>query len=261
MKSILFQDYTRDEIGGLAADGCALVLPLGATEQHGPHLPTGTDSMVCERVALRAAEAASNAGGAKLLLAPLLPIGSSDHHVAYGGTLSISSSTYVGVLRDIGKSAILSGFRKLIFLNGHGGNEHAMHQAAQDLAVDFAVWTASASYWNVARRALSSVEGADAVSIPGHAGLFETSLVLAASPELVKTDRFAAEHPRRNWDGAMPAGAFLGRHPLLTGIDGYTDSPSGATRKLGEDFEGAVVASVADWLTDVYRIMEGDGQP
>src|SRR5437762_128963 len=90
-----------------AAPESLLVFPLGATEQHGPHLPVGTDSMLVEAVAERAVQALPDSVPA--VLAPTLPVGSSAHHVPFGGTLSMTTLSFYGVLMDLGRSAAPSG--------------------------------------------------------------------------------------------------------------------------------------------------------
>lgn len=249
-----FEHFTREELTGMARDGYAAVVPLAAVEQHGPHLPVGTDRMICQEVCHRSVDRAV-ARGAKLLLAPMLAVGCSEHHLAFGGTLSFTSGTYLRMLTDIGESLVKAGFTKIIFLNGHGGNEPMMHQAAQDLAVQHPVWTASASYWSIARSALEAAGAPEVGRVPGHAGGFETSLVLAISPDLVKRERMPSSHLERHWIAAGPAGTFVGRHGELTGVSGYTDAAGRASAEKGRVYLEAVAASVSDWLYDVYATM------
>lgn len=254
MKSHLFHEHTREQIKRMAGEGYMAVVALAATEQHGPHLPVNTDSLIGRFVASRAVEQAARE--APLLLCPLLPIGCSEHHVAYGGTLSFSPDTYLSMLRDIGESLAAGGFRKIAFLNAHGGNEWLMHQAANDLAVKHPIWTASASYWNLSREELRLEKAEEAGMVPGHAGGFETSAVMALREDLVAAEHLASEHRQRDWVNAGPQGAFIGRHLELTGADGYTDAPIRATKERGERYLAAVVRGVAAWLVDAYRAME-----
>jgi creatinine amidohydrolase len=254
MKRVSFSDYTREEITTMARQGYAVVIPLAATEQHGPHLPVFTDSIIGDYIAVKAAEQALNA--VPLLLAPLLPIGCSQHHLAFGGTLSFTSTTYMHVLRDIGESLVKDGFSKIIFLNGHGGNEPIMHQTANDLAVQYPIWTASASYWSVAREALQAVNASEVGMVPGHAGGFETSAVMAIRPDLVRTDCIASEHTGRPWINSGPPGAFIGRHQELTGVDGYTDAAVHATEEKGRIYLDAIIDSVSLWLIRTIKSME-----
>src|SRR3982074_919142 len=102
-----FAEITRTDAVELAPK-CLLVIPLGATEQHGPHLPVGTDSILVEEVASRAA--ARLAGVVPVVVAPALHFGSSAHHLPFGGTLSLETETYYRVLMDLGRSAVASGF-------------------------------------------------------------------------------------------------------------------------------------------------------
>ncbi|GIP37580.1 creatinine amidohydrolase [Paenibacillus sp. J31TS4] len=254
MKDLRFHAHTREELTALALAGAMAVVPLAATEQHGPHLPVYTDTLIAEHVIMQAAERAS--AGASLLVCPVLPIGCSDHHLAYGGTLSFSSSTYLSMLREIGESLVQDGFRRIVFLNAHGGNEPMMTQAASDLAVRHPIWTASASYWSIAREALHGENAGEMGLVPGHAGGFETSAVLALRPDWVRTDHIQPEHPRREWIGAGPSGTFLGRHLELTGYEGFTDSAAPASAVHGERYLAAISGAVAAWLSSVYAAME-----
>jgi len=260
MTSYLYHEHTREQLKEMAGQGYMAVVALAATEQHGPHLPVNTDSLIGGHVATEAAKLAARE--VPLLLCPLLPIGCSDHHLRFGGTLSFSSATYMHMLRDIGESLVTGGFTKIAFLNAHGGNDPLMHQTANDLAVKHPIWTASASYWSVSREALRTANAEEVGMVPGHAGGFETSAVMALREDLVAAERIAAQsdHAPRAWINSGPPGAFIGRHGELTGMDGYTDVPLLATKERGERYLNAVVGSVADWLVSTYRAMER-GEP
>ena len=254
MSRIEMHYHTREAITSMAGQGYAAVVPLAATEQHGPHLPVFTDALICEHIAFGAGERA--AARVPLLIAPVLPIGCSQHHLSFGGTLSFTSSTYLSMVREIGESLVADGFRKMIFLNAHGGNDPIMTQTANDLAVKHPIWTASASYWSVAGQALREAGAGELGFVPGHAGGFETAAILAIRPELVRTDRIATEHVQRSWINAGPPGAFIGRHGELTGYDGFTDAAAAATADLGRRFLDIIIDSVASWLVRTVQMME-----
>ncbi len=254
MNHILFHYHTREEISEMARKGYAIVVPLAATEQHGPHLPVYTDSIICEHIASQAVMKASQS--VPMLMAPVLTIGCSNHHLGFGGTISFSSSTYLQMLKDVGESLVVCGFRKIIFLNGHGGNEPLMVQTANDLAVRHPVWTASASYWSIARSALEEINAADVGMVPGHAGGFETSVILALQPDLVRKEHIKTTHTKRDWIGSGPQGTFIGKHNELTGCDGYTDAANKATAEKGEQFLEAIIASVSEWLVAVTKAID-----
>ncbi|ULL15939.1 creatininase family protein [Paenibacillus sp. H1-7] len=251
----LFHRKTREVLNRHAAEGYAVVVPLAATEQHGPYLPVFTDSIIGNHIALEACRKASST--MKLLLAPTLTIGCSQHHLAFGGTLSFTSSTYLAMLNDIGESLVRGGFRKIIFLNAHGGNEPLMHQAAQDLAVKHDIWTASSSYWSLSRTALNEQNAQDMGMVPGHAGGFEASLVAALEPDWIEAPDRAAQplHPQRSWINAGPAGSFVGKHGQLTGADGYTDGYTHADAVKGAECLQSIIQSTASWLEQVVNWM------
>jgi len=117
---ILFAEMTRQELRAIAGE-TTVVLPLGATEQHGPHLPAGTDFFTVDRLAQAAAERA--AAEIAITVTPALPFGSSNHHLIFGATLSLRTETYYRVLNDLLRSLVTDGFRRIFLLNGHGGNE------------------------------------------------------------------------------------------------------------------------------------------
>jgi len=179
---LLLQELTRGEIRAIAAT-TMVVLPVGAVEQHGPHLPTGTDFFVVEHLARMATTEAAR--DVPVVVAPTLPFGSSHHHLPFGGTLSLGTELYYRVVYDLVESLISSGFRKCFILNGHGGNSELVQLVARDLALKHPVHVAAASYWSIARDAFAALGDVTDVRIPGHAGAFETSLIMALRPELV----------------------------------------------------------------------------
>jgi creatinine amidohydrolase len=246
----LLHELTREEAKALAPEAVAL-LPVGATEQHGPHLPVGTDSFAVEHVARRAAEIAGDR--VPVVVAPTLPFGSSHHHLPFGGAMSLATETYYRVIVDLVESLIVSGFRRALVLNGHGGNHELIQLAARDLALKHQVDLAAASYWLLAREALVATEAHRLGRLPGHAGAFETSLVLALRPDLVREPR-----PHRDGDFGMDPHRLdtpyrRERHDAWQQIDGYTDSPDRATADNGERFLAAVAAAVAEAIVAFHE--------
>jgi len=167
---------TRDELRALTP-GALLVVPVGTTEQHGPHLATGTDALIATAVAERAAAAAR--APETILLAPTLAYGASDHHLPFGGTLSLRVETFGHVLRDLLASAAAAGVRRAFVLNGHGGNKAACAIAVAEAARAHGLLAATALVSDLLDPA--AIDG----PATGHAGSFETSLILALDPDLV----------------------------------------------------------------------------
>ena len=242
--ALLLHELTREDARSIAPRAIAL-LPTGATEQHGPHLPTGTDTFAVERVARAAAEIA--AAQVPVVVTPTLPFGSSHHHLPFGGTMSIGTETYYRVVFDLAESLILGGFRRIFILNGHGGNHELVQLAARDLALKHDARLASASYWNVAQEALLAADAPALGRVPGHAGAFETSLVLALRPDLVREPR-----PHRDDIPAAPRAASqpvrIESHGWWQRTDGFSDSPDRAAAERGEAYLGGIAAAVADAL-------------
>jgi creatinine amidohydrolase len=225
---------TREEIGALAADAL-LVVPVGSTEQHGPHLATGTDALIATAIAERAAEAAT--APATILLGPTLAYGASDHHLPFGGTLSLRVETFQSVLRDLLASAAAAGVRRVFVLNGHGGNAAACAIAVAEASRQHGLHAATALASDLVDPA--AVEG----PVRGHAGSFETSLLLALDPGRVRP-----ELARPSPGGAArrrPRGLAVAEPGRWQELDGFTDRPDEATRERGEAALAACVAAVA----------------
>src|SRR5215204_7435733 len=106
----LFNELTREDAKELAATA-TIVLPVGATEQHGPHLPVGTDTFAVEHIVREAARAASEQ--IRVVVAPVLPFGCSPHHIPFGGTMSLGTDIYYRVLFDLTESLVLGGWKRI----------------------------------------------------------------------------------------------------------------------------------------------------
>lgn len=192
--ALALSGLTREEIGRLAPDA-TIVLPLGATEQHGGHLPVAVDTILCERIATGAARLAAAEAG-PFLVAPALPFGRSDHHLPFPGTLSLRSPTLLALLGDLLRSLAAWGARAVFAVNGHGGNDAALRIALADGAEALPLTVGGASYWTLAWNALVAAGAEACGAVPGHAGGFETSLMLAVAPELVREDGRVGPEPR-----------------------------------------------------------------
>jgi creatinine amidohydrolase len=244
MSTVLRWDaLTRDEVAA-AAPAALLVVPTGTTEQHGPHLATGTDALIAEVVAERAAAAAT--APETVLIAPTLAYGASHHHLPFGGTLSLSVDTFQRVLFDLLASATAAGCKRVFLLNAHGGNANACAVAVAEASRDHGIVAATAL--------VSDLVDPEVVDGPlrGHAGSFETSLVLALAPTRVRTDLTSPS----------PGGPARSRaHGLVVAepgrwqeLDGFTDRPDEATEARGEQALAACIGAVAAAFAEVARI-------
>ncbi len=253
MPSTLLQEMTREEARAVAPNAL-LVFPVGAIEQHGPHLPVGTDTFSVEHIAHAAAAEAGEQ--IPVVVAPTLPFGSSHHHLPFGGTMSLSTETYYRVVYELAESLIGGGFQRLFIVNGHGGNQELIQLVARDLALKHEAHLAAGSYWTIAWGDLVEAARDMPGGLPGHAGIYETSQILALRPELVKEPR-----PHRDL-GAVPSrsGAAAYRaesHGSWQRMNGFTDSPDRADAAQGQTYLAVVARAVARALVDFYRATGG----
>lgn len=237
-----FGHLSRTELAERAGADAILIVPLGATEQHGPHLPTWVDSAIIERLSDAAAERADVP--CPIVVAPVLPFGSSDHHLPFGGTLSIATQTYLAMLMDIGRSAASSGFRRILYLNGHGGNHELAILAARDVSLTEEVHAAAGSWWTLAAAELARWADNRGVGfVPGHAGALETSIALTLFPELVGQ---APQRSPQDVDGQAQRRDTRMRVEFTGGLrsmQGYTDDPASAS--AAPDLVDAIIDAIA----------------
>jgi len=185
----LLADMTWPEAAAAVAAGATtVILPLGATEQHGPHLPLGTDTM---RAAALADRLAASLPGA--LVAPALPVGCSDEHRGFPGLIGLEHATLAGVIVDCARRMADWGVRRLVLLSAHGGNGRALELAAARLAEELpalrvSVLGAAADHCDAVLR-VAAGDGIPADAVGLHAGEGETSEMLALRPDLVHLDR------------------------------------------------------------------------
>ncbi|MFJ5036205.1 creatininase family protein, partial [Streptomyces sp. NPDC088560] len=193
MSEVQWNRLTAAQLRALAAGNAVVLVPIGATEQHGPHLPTGVDDFlaaeVCRRAAVLAAEHTS------AVVTPSIPTGLSEHHMAFGGTLTLSLPTLHALLRDICRSVIRAGFSRILIVNGHGGNMTALNALTTELTAELATPIAFTSYFGAGRDVVrDTLETQDGLM---HACEGETSMMMAAHPELIHAEHLTDAHGPR----------------------------------------------------------------
>ena len=189
MKTRYLTHLTWPDIKALDKENGVVLLPIGSVEQHGPHLPTLTDSLIATTVVDAALEILPDHVQAWAL--PPLNYGKSNEHINFPGTITLSAQTLSAVLHDIGASVARAGFRRLAFVNGHGGNVAVLDAAARDIRV-------ATGLMCFCLRAGLSTDTPFAITPEEakygfHAGEIETSLILAMQPDLVQMDK-AVKH-------------------------------------------------------------------
>jgi len=161
------------------------LVPVGATEQHGPNLATGTDYVIAQEFCRRIA------GGMhpRAVVLPPVPIGLSYHHTGFAGTLSLSPETFTAVCMDIARSLKQQGIEHVLFVNGHNGNTAALNVAATKVRTDLGMHAAVAFWFQQAGDVVRKHAKTERF---GHACEIETSVLLALAPEMVRTDELEA---------------------------------------------------------------------
>jgi creatinine amidohydrolase len=237
---------TAPELNALASAGATVVLPVASTEQHGPHLGTGVDTILCGTVCRLAAEKASKQR--PVVVAPTLWVGMAEHHMEHGGTFTLDIPTYRAVLLCLIGSLRRHGFTRVLIVNGHGGNMSALNAFLPDLARETGLAVAATTYFELAQPAFAPLlEDQTGVL---HACEAETSMMMVAAPDAVREERFADAHGPQFADPRAVLAPAVQRFRSFKGL-----SPSGvlgdarrATRQKGEKLQAAAVAALAEVL-------------
>jgi creatinine amidohydrolase len=186
----LLAEMTWEEVErAVAAGATTVILPLGATEQHGPHLPVGTDTYLAMAQAEQLSAHITDA-----LIAPVIPIGCSDEHAGFAGLLGLGHETLASVVVDCAKRMAGWGVRRLILLSAHGGNGEALALAAarlEELPCLHVLICGSSTALSDPLLALAEADGVPPEAVGLHAGEGETSQMLCLRPDLVHMDRVA----------------------------------------------------------------------
>lgn len=241
------------ELQRAAERGAIAVVPLGATEQHGPHLPAGTDTLIARELALRAAQVA----GVPVVVGPVLNLGYSAHHRQLPGTVSLRPETLTGVLSDVCRSLHAHGFRRIFILNAHGGNAPFLDAGVAVLAEE-RIYVVAASWWAFCAPALER-ELESELGGASHACELETSLLLSLAPNLVGEERVVelsrAETPW-GWFDFRAAGRGVATFPitaLTRSQSGVYGDPSRASASKGDKIVEEAVGAIAAFLSDLHK--------
>lgn len=229
-----------------------VVIPIAALEQHGHHLPLFTDSLLLGEVVRRTKLSLAD----QVLFAPLMWLGNSDHHLDFAGTLSAAPRTYLDLLNGLAENFLKHGFRRLVFFNGHGGNDgpgrqavfelRQRHRARNDLLLLLATyWSLGTQPWEID----PSIQQREM----GHACEWETSMILRLDPALVGDYRGAA--PVEFGQGFAPAARGWVTQDRTT--PGHIGSPHLASAEKGETL---LRVFSADVIALLERMIRWDGK-
>lgn len=256
-----WEELSVPEIETLDRDSTILLLPLGSVEQHGRHLPVGTDTMLASAVSLAACKRLP--GRSAVLPSPWY--GFSPHHMRFQGTLTLRATTLLSIVEDIVQSAVAHGFKRVVLVNGHGGNIGLVDVLSSTLGHQHygRARIAGITYFQLAREAIASLR----ISAPGgmgHACEFETAMMQHLRPELVAIEKAQVTYPDPG--SKYLSTDLLSRSPVRAYHDfgdlsssGTLGDPSLASAEAGGKFHDVVVDELVRFIEDfaVWKITAG----
>src|SRR5262245_12912986 len=237
---------TFPELRQVPRDRSVVLAPIAACEQHSRHLPTYTDTILVTAVA----EGVEQRLPQQVLLLPTLWFGASHHHLRFGATLSAEVDTHVQMLCELLTPLLEDGHQRLLLLNGHGGNIDTMHVALRRLQTRWHQRVLSAaSYWELAEKELAALAEGPRKAM-GHACEFETSMVMALRPELVRRDQVKDDPPN---DDAALRGLYLAEDMYQRTDHGCVGYPERASAEKGRRFLDAAIGRTAEVVSALLR--------
>ena len=224
-----------------AANTDLAVLPVGSTEQHGPHAPLGTDRLTARAVADRAAAVYEDTHDREVVLAPTVPVGIAEEHRGFAGTLWVAPDTFRQYVREVAASLAFHGFDRIVLVNGHGGNVGALREVAETITRHDAAYTVPFTWFDAI--------GADGM---GHGGPVETAMLRAIHPDLVREELIAEarEGASERW-GEWVSGTNLSYDSADFTDNGVVGDPGEGTEERGAELLERATAALVDLLEAV----------
>lgn len=241
MPAVQLDALTSPEVREAIVSGRdTVVLALGATEQHGAHLPLGTDALLGDHLAVLVADRLD------AFVGPTVRVGCSSHHLEFPGTLSVEEETFHGIVRGLVHSLARGGFRRVVLLPTHGGNFGPLGAALATLPEDPGITISALTDVRVLLAIAQIGEDEHGVPLGAgglHAGEWETSLLLGVDPTLVRRDR---AEPGYTGDLDAALGAIFGSGVHTIAANGVIGDPTDASVEHGQRYWDAVVDIVLD---------------
>ena len=253
-QKVLWQQMRRTELEEASREGAMVIVPVGSTEQHGPHLPVDTDIHIAQEIALAVARGMD---GFRVLVGPPVWCGLSPYHMSFVGTLTLQFQTFSDLIVDLCSSIVAHGFSKIVLLNGHGGNGALLNATIIRLS-GLKATVAAVTYWQLIVDELRAI-GESELGGVGHACEMETSLELYLRPELVAKELMVEEL-------RVPSTSFAGKDFRAPGAVWYVEAnrkpsahgvygdPTLASATKGERIFKAVVGKLGGFLREFQQL-------
>ncbi|MFZ9297644.1 MAG: creatininase family protein [Hylemonella sp.] len=256
--SRFWSDYGTEDFARLDLARAIAVLPLGATEQHGPHLPLSVDVDLVDGVIQAAVSQLPQ--DLPVLILPTQQVGFSPEHQAFAGTLSLSAETVMRIWTELGESVASSGIRKLVLFNAHGGHTGLMEAVGRDLRARLGMLVYSASWFNLPLEEAGQTISADEERFGVHAGQMETAMMLALKPGRVLMEKalnFSSSTQQRardfpilgNGKSAKLAWQMQDYNPA-----GAAGNAAAATKEQGQVLLAAAASGLGKLLIEIDRL-------
>jgi creatinine amidohydrolase len=231
MAELFWNRLKASDLVDLASRDAIVLLPVASTEQHGPHLATGTDDVLCTEACRRAAEIVQKSR--PIVVAPTVWMGLAEHHVAFGGSFTVSLRTWHALLHDLCEAILRAGFKRIVIVNGHGGNTSALNALTVELTRELGAAIATTNY-------VAFLDGASSEILQDQTGVqhaceAETSMMMALRPELVDSSRLGdAVGPHATLSSALARPVYLWKSFKDMSPSGVLGDARRATTDKGE---------------------------
>jgi creatinine amidohydrolase len=250
-RSTRFEHHDWHEVKAMAQANMVVLIPAATVEQHGPHLPCDVDNLIvqylCDEAAARRPDLCT--------VAPLIPFGYNEHNMGFPGCITIGEHTLIELYADVAMSFVRMGFKKVLFVNGHGSNPPFLAIACRKVVNATNAHVATLSHWDLIPDALREHRASQYPGGMAHACELETSLYLAIRPDLVQMDKAVkeipssyTEHVWMDWtDGPL---SYMPHWSALT-ESGVTGDASVATAETGRRLLERATEEIAEFIADV----------
>lgn len=243
MPKYRYEELTWPEVREAVAQNRVAVLPVGTTEQHGPHLPLVTDVLTASEMSRLAVERIPE----EAVLLPAVYYSFNEHHMDFPGTIAVEGETIIRYVTEIGTSLARHGFRKILIVNGHGSNVPFLDIAARNITNTTAAVAAMASWWSlIPKELIVKLRESEYPGGMAHGCELETSVLLHLRPDLVQMDKAQKDISFQRteffyWDLQNPSPIFFQEWFSRYSKTGTVGDPTKASAAKGAAFTGAVV--------------------